>query len=244
LAGNIYYNYLAGTILHYMRSEREKSEKLDAATLLKETSWLGSWRSYLGSYAHNHLNAVLGEEYEDFVKFILSGKNENFTLINKKGNPYAYLQNPKNNKVFTHPLSYSFREGEEMVQKDDIGIEVPYMASKIVLLENTNPDSMVLVNYKRKHSLSDDHLVYHVSYDFQKEEMAFVDISDSLEFNFLLEARRSPLIKLPHPVSHFFPVHSAKDQKGQCALGSFRRWDKLGKGKGLDGTGRIASQCE
>jgi len=189
LAGNIYYNYLAGTFLHYMRSEREKSEKLEPATLLKETSWLGSWRSYLGSYAHNHLNAILGEEYEDYVKFILSGKNENFTLINKKGNPYAYLQDPKNNKVFTYPLSYSFREGEEMVQKDDIGIKVPYLASKIVLLENTNPDSMVLVNYKRKHSLDKDRLVYHGCYDFQTKEMTFVDISDSTEYNFLLEAR-------------------------------------------------------
>ena len=76
-----------------------------------------------------------------------------------------------------------------MVQKDEINIKVPYMASKIVLLENTNPDTMVLVNYQRKHSLDNDHLVYHVSYDFQTKEMIFTDISDSIEYNFLLEAR-------------------------------------------------------
>ena len=171
-----------------MRSERESSEKLEPATLLKETSWLGSWRSYLASYTSNHLKSTLGDEYEDFVKYILAGKNENFTLLNKNGNPYAYLQAPKNTGVFTHPLSYSFKEGEEMVQKDEMGISVPYMAAKIVLLENTTPDKMVLVNYKRKHSHDSDHRVYHGCYDFQTQEMTFTDISDSAEYNLLLEA--------------------------------------------------------
>jgi hypothetical protein len=189
LLGNIHYNYLAGTFLHYMRSEREKTTKLEPATLLKETSWLGSWRTYLGSYTSKHMNAILGDEYEEFVKFILSGKNENFTLINKNGNPYSFIQNPKNNNVFTHPVRYFFKEGGEMVQKDEIAISVPYMASKVVLLENTNTDTMILVNYKRKHNTDYDHLVYHVSYDFKSREMTFLDISDSAEYNFLLEPR-------------------------------------------------------
>ncbi|MBE0654536.1 MAG: leucine-rich repeat domain-containing protein, partial [Bacteroidales bacterium] len=160
LLGEIHYNYLAGTFLHYMRSEREKSEKLEPATLLKETSWFGSWRTYLGGYTNNHLNALLGDEYEEFVKYILSGKNEKFTLLNKKGNPYAYLQDLKNKGVFTHPVSYHFKEGDEMVQKDEIEIKVPYMAAKIVLLENTNPDTMILVNYRRNHNPDYDHRVY------------------------------------------------------------------------------------
>ena len=187
LLGNIHYNYLAGTFLHYMRSEREEGAKLEPATLLRETSWFGSWRTYLGSYVNNHLDALLGDEYEEFVKYILSGKNENFTLINKNGNPFAYLQDPRNNKVFTHPVTYRFREGEEMVQKDEMDIRVPYMAAKIVLLENTNPDTMVLVNYKRKHDADYDHLVYHVRYDFEEKKMSFTDISDKEEYNLLLE---------------------------------------------------------
>lgn len=189
LAGNIHYNYLAGNFLHYLRSYRDGDKKLKPATLLKETSWFGSWRTYLASYTSNHLDAILGDEYEEYVKFLLSGENENFTLINKKGNPYAYLQDPKNKGAFTHPVTYRFKEGDEMVQNDDMNITVPYMAAKIVLLENICPDTMVLVNYKRKHEFDYNHMVYHVSYDFEKKQMTYVDISDSTEYNFLLENR-------------------------------------------------------
>ena len=181
-------NYLAGCFLHYMRSYRTKSEKLDPATLLSETSWLGSWRTYLSGYTNSHLNSILGDEYEDFVKYILSAKNEKFTLINKKGNPYAYLQDPKNKGLFTLPITYEFKEGDDMAIKDIIDVKVPYLASKIVLLEN-NADTLVLVNYKRKHSFDYDHLVYHVTYDYKKQEMIFQNISDSTEYNFLLEPR-------------------------------------------------------
>lgn len=187
--GNIHYNYLAGTFLHYMRSYRGKSEKLEPATLLKETSWFGSWRTYLSSYVNSNFNTLLGEEYEDFVKYILSGKNEKFTLINKKGNPYSYLQDPKNKGVFTSPVTYRFKDGNETVQKDEIEIKIPYLAAKIVLLENICPDSLVLVNYKRKHNSNSDHLVYYATYDYQKQEMTYTNISDSTEFNFLLDAR-------------------------------------------------------
>lgn len=181
-------NYLAGCFLHYMRSYRSKSKKLNPATLLSETSWLGSWRTYLGGYTNSHLNSLLGDEYEDFVKYILSAKNEKFTLINKKGNPYAHLQDPKNKGVFTLPISYEFKEGDDMAIKDIIDVKVPYLASKIVLLEN-NADTLVLVNYKRKHSFDYDHLVYHVTYDYKKQEMIYQNISDSTEYNFLLEPR-------------------------------------------------------
>lgn len=181
--------YYAGIFLHYMRSYRDGSEKLDPATLLKETSWFGSWRTYLSGYVSNHLNSILGDEYEDFVRYLLSGKNDKLSLINKSGNPYAFIQDPQNNNVFTHPLAYRFKTGDEMVQKDNMEITVPYLASKIVLLENMNPDTMVLVNYKRKHEFDYNHMVYHVTYDFQKKEMNFVDISDSAEYNLLLEPR-------------------------------------------------------
>jgi len=189
MLGNIHYNYLAGTFLHYMRSYREKSEKLEPATLLKETSWFGSWLNYLDGYIKKDLNSTIGNEYEDFVKYILSGDTVIFTLINKNGNPYSYLQDPKNKEVFTFPVTYSFKEGSETIQKDEIEIKVPYLAAKIVLLENLCPDSLVLVNYKRKHNFNDNHLVYFATYNYKKKEMTYVNISDSTEYNFLLDAR-------------------------------------------------------
>ncbi len=180
---------VSGAFLHFMQNYRRESEKLDLATLLKETSWTGSWRNYLASYVSNHVNAILGDEFEDYVKYILSGKNEKFTLLNKAGNPYAYIQNPKNFGVFTSPVSYCFTEGDEMVQKDEVEVKIPYMAAKIVLLQNLCTDTMVLVNYKRKHKFDYNHMVYHVTYDYKKKEMIYVDISDSTEYNLLLDAR-------------------------------------------------------
>lgn len=183
------YYYTAGTFLHYMRSYRHETELLEPATLLKETSWYGSWRSYLAKYVSNHLNSVLGDEYEGFVKYLLSGANDKFTLVNKTGNPYAYLQDPKNKNVFNYPLTYRFAKGDNKVQTDNMEVKIPYMAAKVVLLENINPDTMVLVNYKRKHNTGNDHMVYYCQYDFQTKKMNFLDISDSAEYNFLIESR-------------------------------------------------------
>lgn len=188
LLGNIHYYYMGGNFLHYLRTYREGT-KLSPAILLKETSWFGSWRTYLGSYVSSHLDAILGDEYEDYLKYLLSGKNGDFTVINKKGNPYSYLQKPKNKGVFTHPVTYHFNSEDESIQKDEIDIAIPYMASKIVLLENTNPEKLVIVNYKRKHNFDYNHKVYHATYDFTEKEMTWLDISDSAEYNFLMDNR-------------------------------------------------------
>jgi hypothetical protein len=86
-------------------------------------------------------------------------------------------------------VTYRFANGDNMVQTDKMDIEIPYMAAKVVLLENINPETMVLVNYKRKHAFDNDHMVYYCHYDFQMKKMNFVDISDSTEYNFLIESR-------------------------------------------------------
>lgn len=179
---------LASTFLHYMRSYRT-GEKLKADVLLKGTTYFGTWVNYLDGYIKNNLNSTIGDEYEDFVKYILSGDSVNYTLVNKNGNPYSYLQNPKNKGVFNFPVSYNFKEGDEIPQKDEMEIKVPYMAAKVVLLENLCPDSLVLVNYKRKHNFNDNHLVYYAAYDYKKEKMIYQNISDSIGYNFLLDAR-------------------------------------------------------
>ncbi len=179
---------LAGTFLHYMRSYRT-DKKLEPDVLLKETPYLGTWVGYLDDYAKKYLNSTVGNEYEDFVKYIISGDTLNFTIINKSGNPYSYLESSENTNVFTYPVSYYFKEGDEIPQKDEMDIKVPNMASKIVLLKNFNPDTMVLVNYKRKHNIDENQRVYFATYDYKKKGMIYTDISDSTEYNFLLDAR-------------------------------------------------------
>jgi len=179
---------LASTFLHYMRSYRT-GEKLKSDVLLKETSYFGTWVNYLDGYIKKYLNSTIGNEYEDFVKYILSGDTVNYSLINKNGNPFSYLQDPKNKGVFNFPVTYNFKEGDDIPQKDEMGINIPYMAAKIVLLENLCPDTLVLVNYKRKHISDDNRLVYYAAYDYEKKEMTYIDISDSTEYNFLLDAR-------------------------------------------------------
>ena len=195
LTGNIFYNYLAGTFLHYMQICRPGTEKLDNAKLLKETAWTGTWRNYLAGYIKSELKSDMGSEYEDFIKYILSGQDENFTLLNSKDNPYSFIEDAKNKKVFTYPVTYSFKENEDS-QTDNISIKVPYLATKVVLLNNLCADTLVMVNYKRNHSYSKDHLVYYVSYNPDKKEMTYTNITDSTEFNFLLDPRNKQNIDM------------------------------------------------
>jgi len=189
MLAQLQHQYLAGTFLHYLRSYRPDESKLEPAALLRETPWLGGWRLYLGNFVSSHLSGILGDEYEDYVKYIHTGTNEKFTLINTKGNPFAYIQDPKNKNIYTNPLSYRIKPGEDPVQTDEINISIPYMASRVVLLENMNSDTMLLVNYKRNHEFSYHDMVYYVTWNHKKKEMEFLDISDSTEFNFILDAR-------------------------------------------------------
>ncbi len=193
--GNVFYDYLAGTFLHYMRNYRSKPEKLNPATLLAETSWLGSWRIYLGNYVSKYLKSTLSTEYEDFIKFILSAESENFTLINKKGNPYSFIQNPQNKQVFTHSIRYSFHENDSVVQKDELNIKIPYLAAKIVLLENSSPKKMLLVNYKRKHQYNYKQAVYHGIYNVETGKTTYKEISKDEKYNFLIEAKTTTNLK-------------------------------------------------
>jgi hypothetical protein len=185
--GNIFYDYMAGTFLHYMQSFRT-GDKLDPLALLQETTWFGSWRSYLADFVAEHLNSDLGKEYDDFVKYIISGVNDNFSLLDKKSNPFFYFEDPQNAGVFTYPVTYNFKDKDEAI-KTDIAIKVPYLATKIILLKNIDRDSLAVVNYKRGADNNKNHLVYYVSYNAKKKEMEYVNISDSTEYNFLLDAR-------------------------------------------------------
>jgi len=186
--GNVYYDYLAGTFLHYMRSYRPGSKKLEPAALLKETSWTGSWRSYLTWFVKEHLQADLGNEYEDYVKFIISGKEKKFTVLNEKGDPFSQIRSTANLGKFTTYIPYRFKEGESQAE-DKVSVEVPYLAAKVILLKNLHRDTLLLVNYHRQPDSDTTHRVYYVDYDMNTRTMQLLNITDSTDFSFLLEAR-------------------------------------------------------
>lgn len=194
LFGNLSYCYQAGTFLHYMRSYSTAEKKLDIVKLLKETTqWSGdNWRTYLSNYVAFSMNSLIGDEYENFVKYILSGENKNFTLLGAEENPFSYLIKncgTTNEGSFVKRLVYNFSKDENEPQKDNIELTVPYLASKVLLLYNQTPDRGTVINYKRKHAFNHDNKVYYGKYDYKTKKTVFVDITDSTSYNMFVEAR-------------------------------------------------------
>ena len=96
-----------------MRSYSEAESKLDIVKLLKETTrWSGdSWRQYLSNYITFSMNSLIGDEYDSYVKYILSGENPNFTILNTTENPFSGLINQtgaENDGVFVRRINYKF----------------------------------------------------------------------------------------------------------------------------------------
>jgi hypothetical protein len=174
-----------------MRSYRPGTLKLNPATLLKETAWFGSWRKYLDSYIKTNLNSNIGEEYVDFVKFILEGSNKNFTILDKEEgvNPFRYLFSISRNKRFSEKIVYDFTTNNSNKQVDKFDFKIPYLASKILLLNNKTEKKNVVVQYKPLFEVNEDYSIYYGKYDFETDRVTYVDISDSTSYNILIEAR-------------------------------------------------------
>jgi len=196
LWGNIYYCYLAGTFLHYMRSYRE-GEKLNPAALLKGTTWLGNWRNYLDSYIKKNLKSNIGDEYENFVKYLLQGSNNNFTILDIPDgpNPYSYIIAQSKYKKFSDKIVYRFDKNNQTPQKDEMTFDIPYLATKILMLYNNTPDRAVVVNYKRSHKPDENYKVYYGRYDDTQQQTVYVDISDSTNYNIFIEAHSEKATK-------------------------------------------------
>lgn len=188
---------LAGCFLHYMRSYR-KDTKLDIVKLLTEHGWITSafnwtWRSYLDKQTNAQFKTSLGDEFDDYVRFLLEGSEEKFTLLDLKSkNLYNYVISNADfsgtkSGTFAQSLLYKFQKDKNQQQKDMIDMSVPYLAAKMVLLINQTTDKNVLVNYKRKHDKNDEYKIYHGRYDLKDKKVVYVDISDSLEYNVLLD---------------------------------------------------------
>ena len=165
---------ISSTFLHYMQCYR-KGTLFDIAGLLKNhtlgsnvTNW--TWRSYINSQVSSQLGTTIGDEYDEYVRYLLTGENEKFTVINKgDGNPYTNIiknLTPENTGTFAKRLVYNFAKDDNNPQEDKIDISVPYLASKVLLLYNQTPDRAVVVNYKRLHAADKDNKIYYGKYDF------------------------------------------------------------------------------
>ncbi|MDD4489494.1 MAG: C10 family peptidase [Paludibacter sp.] len=191
--GNVHYCYLAGTFLHYMRSYSQAEKKLDPVALLKETKELStgiSWLQYLSNYIAFSMNSTIGDEYENFVKYIFEGSNSKFNVL-KKDDPYGYIiENSSSKYEFATSIFYRFDKKdkiEDIVKEDEISLTLPYLSSKILMLNNFSNDVPVVVNYKPHHTWDRDNKVYYGYYDFKSKKMQYVDITDSLSYSIIIE---------------------------------------------------------
>ncbi len=188
--------YQAGTFLHYMRSYREGEKKLKPDVLLKETSYTGSWRSYLDSYIKTHLQSTIGDEYEGYLKYILGGTNKKFTLLDLEGNnPFSYMISFTRDKHFSEKIVYRFDKDNSAPQEDKINYSIPYLASKVLLLYNSTDDRAMVVNCKRLHKTDDNNKIYYGRYDIKTKQTVYTDISDSTSYNIFIEARNEQSVK-------------------------------------------------
>jgi len=179
---------LAALFLHYMQNYRN-GDKLDAAVLLKETSYLDSWIGYLDSYIKKYLKSTTGDEYADYIQYIFKGENKYFTVLNKdEGHPLKYvIKNMIDGVDFAKYTNYNFKNFTP--QKDKITFDVPYLASKMYMLNNMTADKATVVRYKRLTEVDENERTYYGKYNEKTKQMEIVEITDSIEYSFLLEAR-------------------------------------------------------
>ncbi len=203
LFGNVNYCYLAGTFLHYLRSYSKADNLLDPVKLLKEnTRWSGdSWRQYLSNYIAFSMNSLIGDEYDNFVKYVLSGENKKFSLLDPEF-PYQYLlkisysddesESANNEEIFANRVVYKFAPNDKAPKTEKKTLTIPYLASKMLLLTNQDDKRMVMVHYKRLHEKNRNYKVYYGSYNAREGKMTYLDISDSTAFYFPLAIRQKP----------------------------------------------------
>ena len=191
LFGNVDYCYLAGTFIHYMRSYRSGT-KLKPETLLKETPMTGSWKDYLNSYTGTYLSSTIGKEYEGFVKYIVSGINPGFTLLNNdpqaSGDPMRFLNQAPDE--FSNKHLYKIPEDETAVTPivETIGARMPHLSSKMEQFYNLSLNRSLCVSYKRMHSDTTNMKVYLGIWNDVTKRIDLTDISRKDSSFFFIKA--------------------------------------------------------
>jgi Leucine-rich repeat (LRR) protein len=193
--GNIDHCYMAGGFLHYLRSYRQGT-KLNPGDVLKQfpdATFGFRWRHSLEQYIISKLNSDIGKEYEDYVKFLLTEGKSNFTIINPLAptDPYrtAMFTDKNGDKTFADRYKYYFNENEieqGLVKEENIQLSIPYLASKMIVLENNTPHEKVVVTYTPDHENKDYQKVYYGVFDMEKRAMNLTDITDSVSYSAVL----------------------------------------------------------
>ncbi len=186
---------ISSAFLHYMRTYSKI--KLDAAKLLKDAMFYyplsSSWRTYINSYLDSNHSTTIGDEYDDYIRYILSGDNKNFTLLNtEEGNPFTYLLGnikSQNKGSYVDKLNWNILDEEYPEEAETIEFNVPYLASKILFLNNNNNKNPLIIEYKRINEVNEYGRVYYGYYNYEDKKVMFEEITDSLNYSILLEAK-------------------------------------------------------
>ncbi len=204
---------LSSTFLYYMQRYRQGS-KLDAAKLLTEYGWINAtfnttWRGYLDNQIKKQLSSTADNEYDAFVKYIISGVNKKFCISDTTGNPFGfYIENANfrthsywetikesvtgdnHTGTFARHLLYNFgNKLNETITENIIIPHIPHLSSKMVLIENQSDYHGMVVEYKRIHATRDFFKVYYGWYDVKTKTMKMIDISDSAKYSFMVQKK-------------------------------------------------------
>lgn len=187
----------SGAFLHYMRSYRNGT-KLDPIKVIKDVLSLQSitnqtWRTYMNNQTQQQLGTTLGNEFDDYVRYLLEGGNPEFTILNNQTDkPFTNIirnSGAGNNGTFARRQVYHFKEDEKEIQEETNTIDLPYLSAKVLTLTNNTPKRPVVVTYTPNHEADENIKVYHGHYDFEQKQMVFKDISDSTKYSLLLWER-------------------------------------------------------
>lgn len=189
---------ISSAFLHYLRSYRNGTPLAPAKILKEHIESLGfiadwSWRTYLNSLITRDMASTIGKEYDAWVRYLLEGKNKNFTIINTDGgNPYSPLiknSGADNQGSFAKRFSWRFATNDETPKVEELKLTIPHLASRVVLLHNQSTDRSLVVSYERLDDKDPEEKVYYGWWDYQAKCMVFEDLSDSTNYAVILDAR-------------------------------------------------------
>lgn len=214
--GSLNYCYQAGVFLHYMRSYRTGT-KLDPTDLLKYSPPTGSWKDYLNTFIKTKFNSTIGDEYDDFVKHILSGKNSYLTLMPKGKNPdydvLRYINGAP--QQFLKKKFYTFKDTDDQSEKrieDNIKLYLPHLSSQMVEITNINENDLLYVKLKPKHIKDTDIKAYVCTFNDSDKTMDIKDISVEDSTMTTIDIRNEKNIKNHKCRRYLLFVNKSKDK--------------------------------
>lgn len=198
---------LASLFLHYMRTYREGS-KLNPVDLLKETSYLEGWVSYLNSFIKSKLGSDVGTEFDNYVKFLFEGSKENFNLFEREEgeDPLKHFKACLSRSVVNKNIVF---ENKKKIE-DKLKFSVAPLSIKIIQIFNYNYKQKMLTKYVKQ--IKDENLkVYSCKYNATTKLMELTDISQKDSVVILADAFESDKIKENQYMTYLIFVNKSTD---------------------------------